>query len=66
MEVAGAQELAAGQTQQFPFSLALPPNPGPTATSPHTVVEWSVTGVVALRMRTDLTNRVPVVVHDGR
>ena len=66
VEVAGAQELAAGQTQQFSFSIPLPENPGPTAVAPHTVVEWTVTGVVARRMRPDLTLRVPIVVYDGR
>ena len=65
VEVAGPQELAAGQTQQFPFSFELPPNPGPTATAPHTVVEWFVTGIVARRMNLDLEQRVPIVVYDG-
>ena len=65
VEVAGPQELVAGQTQQFPFSVALPPNPGPTATAPHSVVEWSVTGTVARRMKGDLEVRAPLVVYDG-
>jgi hypothetical protein len=65
VEVAGSQELVAGQTQQFPFSLPVPPNPGPTAQAPHTVVEWRVDGVVARRMRGDLEVRAPIVVYDG-
>lgn len=65
IEVAGAQELVGGQTQQFPFSVPLPPNPGPTASAPHSTVEWFVTGIVARRMRGDLELRAPVVVYDG-
>ena len=65
VEVAGPQELPAGQTQQFPFSVTLPPNPGPTAQAPHSTVEWSVTGIVARRMKLDLELRAPIVVYDG-
>lgn len=65
-EVAGPQELAAGQTYQFPFSITLPPNPGPTAQAPHSTVEWAVTGIVARRMKLDLELRAPIVVYDGQ
>jgi hypothetical protein len=65
VEVAGDQSFAAGQTQAFPFSVPVPPDPGPTAEAPHAVVEWVVTGVVARRMRDDLEAHAPVVVYDA-
>lgn len=65
VEVAGPQELSAGQTQQFPFSLTLPKDPGPTAQAPHSTVEWTVTGIVARRMKLDLELGAPVFVYDG-
>ncbi|HEX8084186.1 MAG TPA: sporulation protein [Solirubrobacteraceae bacterium] len=65
VEVAGPQELAAGQTHQFPFSFVVPVNPGPTAQAPHSVVEWTITGIVARRMKLDLEQREPIVVYDG-
>jgi hypothetical protein len=66
VEVGGAQELAAGQTQTFPFTLAVPAGLGPTARAPHTVVEWVVKGIVARRLRDDLDLAAPIVVFDGR
>lgn len=65
VEIAGGQELAAGQTQSFPFALTLPPDAAPTAHTPHAEVEWSVRGTVARRMRGDLEARAPLVVYDG-
>jgi hypothetical protein len=65
VEIGGSQELAAGQTHRFPFSIKVPPNVGPTASAPHAVVEWVVTGTVARRMKSDLEARAPVVVYDG-
>lgn len=65
VDVAEGQEMAAGQTYQFPFSVGVPPNPGPTARAPHTVVEWVVGAAAARRMRFDLEATAPVVVYDG-
>ncbi len=66
VEVAPERELAAGQTEQHPFSLTVPSGVGPTARAPHSVVQWIVTGAVARRMRPDLTVESPIVVFDGR
>lgn len=65
VEIAGARELARGQTEQHAFSVPLPPNPGPTASAPHSVVTWVVTGAVARRMKFDLEVEAPIVVYDG-
>jgi hypothetical protein len=65
VEVAGGQELAAGQSQRFPFTVAVPADAGPTAQAPHAVVEWTVRGIVARRMRGDLEAAAPIVVHDA-
>ncbi|MDQ3740258.1 MAG: sporulation protein [Actinomycetota bacterium] len=65
VEIAGARDLARGQTEQHPFSVPLPPNPGPTAQAPHSVVTWVVTGAVARRMKFDLEVEAPVVVYDA-
>jgi sporulation-control protein spo0M len=65
VEVSGSREFAAGQTVELPFSLTVPPDPGPTAKAPHSNVEWFVMGIVDRRMRGDLEGRAPLVVHDG-
>jgi hypothetical protein len=63
LEVAGGQELAAGHTQQFAFSVPLPADAGPTASAPHAEVEWTVRGVVARRMRGDFEAVAPLEVR---
>lgn len=65
VELAPDMHFNAGQTQTFPFSVPVPPDPGPTASAPHTVVEWVVKGIVARRLRDDLEIAAPVVVFDG-
>jgi hypothetical protein len=65
VEIAPAQEFVGGQTRQFPFSVPVPPNVGPTAKAPHSTVEWTVTGIAARRMKFDLEVEAPIVVFDG-
>lgn len=65
VEIAGGRELARGQTEQHRFSVPVPPNPGPTARAPHSVVTWIVTGVVARRMKLDLEVEAPIAVYDA-
>ena len=64
-EVSGGVELPAGQTQEFGFSIPVPPNAAPSAQAPHAVADWRVTAIIARRMRDDYEVSAPVVVHSG-
>jgi len=61
--LAGAGELAVGQSQSWPFSLAIPPDAVPSLQTQFTTVRWQLVGVLARRMRSDHMGWVDLHVH---
>jgi hypothetical protein len=51
--VCGNIELAAGQPQSWPVSLAVPTDAVPSLQTALTTVRWQLVGIVARRMRSD-------------
>jgi len=64
-ELAGAGDLAAGQTFTWPFSLMVPPDAVPSLQTSLTTIQWKLVGVVARRMRGDHSGHMGMVVYNG-
>lgn len=66
VKVAGGTKFLAGQPQTFPFTLAVPSNAPPSATTPNGTITWTVKGVLARTLRSDTRVEEAVVVFPAR
>jgi uncharacterized protein DUF2510 len=65
VELAGATDLEAGQTYQFPFDLWLPQGVPPTFNAAKNHQHWYVEGIVDRKMRSDFVVEAEIVVFTG-
>jgi hypothetical protein len=63
LKLAGNTKFTAGQQQTIPFQASIPPDAAPSIKTPNGEITWTIKGILARRLRQDITVEQDFSVH---